>query len=628
MKRIAVVLLVFLSFALVGNASEYDVNNIPEAMLKDAKSVVRKNKTVFTIANKGSANLSVEYAVTVLDENAYDRATFVQFYDKLRKIKAIKGTIYDSKGEVVKKIKIDDIGDRSMIDGAESFSDGRIKYFEPDYKYYPFTMEYSYEIEFNGLINYPDWTAYDHYDESVEQASFSVVADKYFEFKYLEQNGAPKVEIKEDKNKKIHHWEVSGLPAMEHEYFSPSEVFPTVYVAPVEFEFEGYSGFCYSWEELGAWILQLNKDRNNLSEAAKTEVVNLVKDIPDPEERIKVLYKYMQDRTRYVSIQLGIGGLQPFDALTVERLGYGDCKALTNYMKTILEVVGIPSYYVLVNAGKSARPVLKDFPSNQFNHVLLMVPVEQDTVWLECTSQQVPYNYNGTFTDDRFALAITDDGGKLVKTPSYAVNENYQIREATVIVGENGHAQVKGTTTYGGAMYDEVFGYLFMDQKEVENALLRELDIADFTLEGFTFTDHQTDIKENLSIHVNNLAKTSSNKLILPLNLMNKIENLPKKNDDRELDVFIRRSYSESDKLLYEYPVKFHLANVPEDVSIESKFGKYDVSIKEVGGKIEYVRNFEIYKGIYSPSDYNSLIDFLSAVSKADRIKVLLVSGT
>src|SRR5690606_4540730 len=106
----------------------------------------------------------------------------------------------------------------------------------------------------------------------------------------------------------------------------------------------------------------------------------------------------------------------------VEKTGYGDCKALSNYMVALLGSVGIKGYYSLIMAGENFTPLQTDFPSSQFNHVVVAVPNGSDTLWLECTSQTQPFGYLGSFTDDRYALMILDDGATLVKTGSYGSN--------------------------------------------------------------------------------------------------------------------------------------------------------------------------------------------------------------
>ncbi|MEZ5148897.1 MAG: hypothetical protein R2759_17950 [Bacteroidales bacterium] len=54
---------------------------------------------------------------------------------------------------------------------------------------------------------------------------------------------------------------------------------------------------------------------------------------------------------------------QFFDAETVDRVGYGDCKALTNYTKSLMEAVQIPAVYNLVRAGDEASRIITGFPS-------------------------------------------------------------------------------------------------------------------------------------------------------------------------------------------------------------------------------------------------------------------------
>ena len=157
----------------------------------------------------------------------------------------------------------------------------------------------------------------------------------------------------------------------------------------------------------------------------------------DPIEKAKIVYAFMQNKTRYISVQVGIGGWEPIAANKVDAVGYGDCKGLTNYTKALLDAVGVTSYYTVVFA-QDRRDIDKEFASLQGNHVILNIPNKGKDVWLECTSQTTPFGFLGDFTDDRNVLVITPEGGIIKRTPKYINKDNLQTINADITLKENG----------------------------------------------------------------------------------------------------------------------------------------------------------------------------------------------
>ena len=88
--------------------------------------------------------------------------------------------------------------------------------------------------------------------------------------------------------------------------------------------------------------------RGEIPETTKQKILTLVKGVNDPIEKARLIYDFVQKKTRYISVQVGIGGWMPMLANDVDRLSYGDCKALTNYTKSLLDIAGVESYYTAV----------------------------------------------------------------------------------------------------------------------------------------------------------------------------------------------------------------------------------------------------------------------------------------
>lgn len=198
----------------------------------------------------------------------------------------------------------------------------------------------------------------------------------------------------------------------------------------------------------------------------------------------------MQENTRYISISLGIGGWQPFDAKYVSSKKYGDCKALSNYMYALLKEAGIRSVYTVTGRGFDLNYFLPDLPCSQFNHVILFVPNGNDTTWLECTSQSLPAGYVGVDNCNRQALAVDENGGVLVNTPSYRMNENLQQRIIVATLEADATLNIKSSTTYGGIQQDRYHDLInSLSKDKLKEVLHEDLDFATYDIISFDYKE-------------------------------------------------------------------------------------------------------------------------------------------
>jgi hypothetical protein len=338
----------------------------------------------------------------------------------------------------------------------------------------------------------------------------------------------------------------------------------------------------------------------------------------------------MQKNTRYISIQLGIGGWQPFDAKYVATKGYGDCKALTNYMYSILKEAGIISYYAVVRAGKNANYITADFPSQQFNHVILCVPLsKKDSVWLECTSQTMPAGYLGDFTSDRYALLVDETGGKLVRTPKYGMKENLQIRHVKARLEDNGTLNIDADTRYTGMQQDDIHGMInHLSKEKVKEYLHRQMDFSTYDIKQFAYKESKASlpsINESLNIMVSNYATITGKRLFILPNLMTRSGRKLSQDSTRKYDIQLGYEYKDVDTVEIELPKGYEPEAMPQTVSLNGKFGNYSSSVKLKDNKLYYYRSIEHYSGLYPAKDYDELVKFYEAIYKADRGRVVLV---
>ncbi len=609
------------------------VSNIPSELLQNVNAVVRYDIGEFYVKSPGEATATYKYAVTRLNKKAaFDELTI--YHDLGIRIGKIKIRLYDKFGKFIRKIDKQEINDHSAFDGFSLFSDAR--YYKVDLRYaqYPYTIEYEFEEYHSGLTAYPPWAVHGATKTSVEGMKYTISIPSGINLKYKTENIEIEPQISETAERRIYTWMAKKLKPIKIEPYAPhSKTMGSYILTTVDnFKVEGYEGSMQDWEAYGKFMYELNRNHNNLSPEMKAKVKTMTEGVETDAEKIDILYKYVQKNMRYVSVQLGIGGWRAFDAEYVEKNKYGDCKALTWFMNSMLEEAGIESYPALVRAGEEycAYSHPQDFSYPSFNHVILNIPSEE--MWLECTDNLFPTGYQSDFTDDRTVLLIKEEGGMLTRTPKIPIEENFEKTISEVNLLKTGAAIVSAEMIYSGPKHETIrrMGANY-SKEEIEKWVLKSSSLPSFSIMELKTELAETDPEAILKyeVEVRKYASKAGTRLFLPINCINTFENPLPNTKERNLPIHIKRGYLEEDQLTLNLPKGFHVESIPnETLTIESEYGTYMMNVEKEAEKLTYKRKLKIFPVELPAEQYNELRDFYKKVEKADKMKIVLVSKT
>jgi len=622
--------LFFLAPVLAGDPI-YPVFMIPDSLKRNAHAVKRMEEVTVKINAPDDVRVTTHSIVTILDPAGDRYAMMVEVYNKLADIRSIKGILYDEQGKQVKKLKQSDISDISGSDDESLMTDNRYKMHSFYHKVYPYTVEYEIEMKFNQSFLLPDWVPQEDEPYAVQQSKLTVITPKDFVLRYrnFNYNGGP---LKtEDAGSSVYTWEVKNLLPLPDEYYTPvwHKRTTAVMLAASQFQMQQYKGSMNTWQEFGSFYNTLNQGKDQLPDNIKQTVHQLTDGLSN-KEKIAKLYQYLQQHTRYVSIQLGIGGFQSFDANYVATKGYGDCKALSNYMCALLKEAGIKASPVLVYAGEGAKNVTDiDFPSSQFNHVIVCVPADKDTTWLECTSNTVPPGYLSGFTADRPVLMIDETGGKMIRTPVYSMEQNLQSSRIIAKVLETGDMSVKVLRRSTGIQQDGLHGKLHALTREKLMENLKQANyFASYDVNGYEWKEDKSilpAIDEQVDMLAHNYATVMGKRIFIEPNLMNRASRRLSLDSVRKSDIFLNYSYRDIDTVQITIPEGYSPESMPQPVVLKSPFGEYSSKATLDANVITYIRAINHKGGIYPASAYPELVTFYNSMYKADRSRIVLV---
>jgi transglutaminase-like putative cysteine protease len=626
---------------------KYPVEAIAPALRQNAHAVVRAYDEVVVVKSASQLTHTVHKVVTVLDEAGSDEyGQLVVGYDALRRISSLRGAVYDAQGRLLHQLRPAEVHDQGLGSAEGSLmTDVRIRYADLRQPATPYTVEFDYEMVSENTLFYPDWQPQSAENVALEGATLQVTTPTALPLRYQEQllpAGAASAPVVAG-TQTTYRWQLPAAPAVEEEPLSPSleTLLPAVHLAPTTFEVQGYAGAMDSWQSMGLWSYKLGEGRDVLPPALTAKMAQLMVTNPDPRERARKVYEFLQSSTRYVSIQLGLGGWQTAPASSVVAGGYGDCKALSNYTRALLKAAGLPAYVALVQAGPGEPDVRASFPSRQFNHVILCMPLAghgttpADTVWLECTSQTEAFGYMGTFTGNRHALLLTPEGGRLVATPRYGAQANSQLRRTDLWLDATGGAKATVRTRRLGLAQDTYAQLLqSADAEEQKKYVSNRLRLSHFTITSLRLAAAPTKtlpgVVETMGLELASVGTAAGRRILLAPNLLGRLSPLPAQVGARQMPLALPTPSLYQDTVRLHVPTGFRVENLPQPTQLTTAYGTYSSTCTALpDGTLQYVRQLETRRPAGSATlpaaRYPDYQDFRRKVSQADNAQVVLV---
>ncbi|MDB5141710.1 MAG: hypothetical protein JWQ66_423, partial [Mucilaginibacter sp.] len=567
--------------------------------------------------------------VTVLNEKGDRAGTLVLGYDKkFNSINDAQMLVYNAAGLQVKKYHKSDFYDHAAVDGFSIVTDDRVLVMEHTIASYPATIEVITETTMNSFLDLNQW-AIQRSEWAVQFAQYKISVDPKTGFRYLNKHTNIKPEKIKDGDLDQYTWHVNNLKAIKPEDDAEDwQVLPKILFATNAFQYAGFPGDISTWQNYGKWQQALNADVCSLSPERAEEIKKMTANIKTDREKAKFLYEYMQQNMRYVSIQLGIGGLKPFAATFVDQKKYGDCKALSNYMYALLKAVNIPSYYAIINAGTNEEPADPSFPSDPFNHVILCVPFKGDTTWLECTSSTQAFGKLGPFTENRNALIITEDGGKLVNTPKSQDIDNQFTSEVHLVLDADGGAKAQLKIMSTGDYRDTYIGLAALKTDEQKQQLIKMLNMKqpiDFNFKPSTDKDGVKEVDIDLAFdQFYDIA--SGNKQFYKPRVFDLWQATMPALDKRKHDFYFDIPLLKSCVTTIDLPAGFEVETLPINQTLKFTYGSYDVKYVYDAAKNQVISTakFDLTNHVIPAAKYTEMQVYMDAVAKAQNKKLVI----
>jgi len=542
-------------------------------------------------------------------------------------LKKFEGSVFDSTGRLIRTLRNEDRNVSTVSYGAV-YSEHRTCFHTLSIPRVPYRVSRVKEYEIRCLLMWPDWNPQAAFP--VRDAELKIVCERPVPFRTRVLGGVTGPDsVRTRDGFPAFVWKASGIPPLKKEFrAAPESLFSTgVRFFPQRFNLEGHDGSAEDWTRLGDFYESLFEPRCMLRKTVP--LVDECRSLPDPSERVRMLFKAFQESTRYVLIHLGIDGIRPHFAEDVHQNRYGDCKDLSLYLIAMLRQAGVEAYPALVLT-RDQGTLDPDMPEGRFNHCVTAVMTGTDTLWLECTSDEswpdnIPPGLEGSS-----ALILRRGKSTFLRIPESVSTANSRHVNASAELTLNRKLAFSGTARYLGDCSEAARERLrSLNEIERRNWFIGTLIPEAGTCSFNSFRIRGLDVPDSALIvsfafKVPLFLKRAGSRWLIQPRVFNRFLFNGEEPSARKLPLRNPGRFMETDTIRFTIPAGLKVYNGEDSTTIDSPFGRYEDRCRTTQDGFVWTSRLSLERLDVPVSEYREYHHFMKQTGNAVRRKIVL----
>ena len=475
-------------------------------------------------------------------------------------------------------------------------------------------VELQYRVEDvahrNAFADYFGEVVYMQSTEPTFRSEYVLITPKSRTFYFNKPNVAgitQKVEEKGDT--KIWHFKAENVAPLEPEPMMPplAEALGHVHVSTYK-----------SWEDMGRWYWGLVRDQFTADDEVRRRALDITKGLTDEKAKVRAIYDFVVQKTRYVALEFGIHGFKPYRCAQIFARGFGDCKDKATLIVTMLKELGIPATIVILRTGMKGDFETEPASLAPFDHAIAYVP---SLDWyLDGTAEFTGSNELPSMDRGALAIQINEGKPKLVHLPEPKASESLASKRVEATVSPDGSAQIDWKVEVVGSSassWRQRYHAKATQRQRVQEDLANEL--PGLEVQSVVASDLD-DVERKVEIHAKakapSYARKDAETRTVPLGAREHMVRTYAPLSSRRRDIRIYALSTQENETVVKLPQGAKILGAPHAAEGTGPYGSFKVETETNGNTVRLKTTVALTKSRIPAGEYTAFRAFCEQIDR------------